>query len=218
MTSQPIAATNRPAKPGLRPIAASVAALVLLAAMALDTRVVRMDASGGAQPGAFSPAAYGQSEFPKVRTAVEGRAVAAPVLAAALATDPAAATKRYGVDSSVGPEFCVTFSGTVGKGDSGNYDVAVDRLPNPVAIRVQTGPAIMGTDLRDATGTISFGQFTNQIEYQNAGSALNKEMKKQVLAKVDAPNLTGKTVSVVGVFQMTDPASWLVTPVRLEVR
>ena len=218
MSPQPIAATNRPAKPGLRPVVASAAALVLLAAMALDTRVVRIDANGGGQPGAFSPAAYGQSEFPKVRTAVEGRAVAAPVLAAALAQDPAAAAKRYGVDSGVGPEFCVTFSGVVGKGDSGNYDVAVEGLPNPVAIRVQTGPAIMGTDLRDSTGTISFGQFTNQIEYQNAGSALNKEMKKQVLAKVDAANLAGKTVSVVGVFQMTDPASWLVTPVKMEVR
>lgn len=215
--SQPIAAT-RPAKPGLRLVAASAAGLVLLAAMALSTRVVRTDASGGAQPGAFSPAAYGQSEFPKVKAAVEGRAVAAPVLAAALAKDPAAAAKQYGVASGVGPEFCVSFSGTVGKGDSGNYDVAVDGLPNPVAIRVQTGPAIMGTDLRDGTGTVSFGQFTNQIEYQNAGSALNKEMKKQVLAKVDAPNLAGHTVSVVGVFQMTDPASWLVTPVRLEVR
>ena len=216
--TQPIAATSRPAKPGVLPIAASVAGLALLAAMALSTKVVRMDASGGAQPGAFSPAAYGQSEFPKVRDAVEGRAVAAPVLAAALAKDPAAATEQYGVKSGVGPEFCVSFSGVVGKGDSGNYDVAVDGLPNPVAIRVQTGPAIMGTDLRDSTGTISFGQFTNQIEYQNAGSALNKEMKKQVLAKVDAPNLAGKTVSVVGVFQMTDPASWLVTPVKLEVR
>ncbi len=218
MSSQPIAATGRSAKPGLRPIAASVAGVALLAAMALSTKVVRLDASVGAQPGAFSPAAYGQSEFPKVRTAVEGRAVAAPVLAAALAKDPAAATKQYGVESGVGPEFCVSFSGVVGKEDSGNYDVAVDGLPNPVAIRVQTGPAIMGTDLRDSTGTVSFGQFTNQIEYQNAGSALNKEMKKQVLAKVDAPNLSGKTVSVVGVFQMTDPASWLVTPVRLEVR
>ena len=76
----------------------------------------------------------------------------------------------------------------------------------------------MGTDLRDGTGTISFGQFTNQIEYQNAGSALNKEMKKQVLSKVDTANLTGKTISVVGVFQLTDPSNWLVTPVKMNVK
>lgn len=214
MTFQPIAATIRPTKPSLRPLLASGAALVLLAAMALDTRVVAIGASGSVQPGAFSPAAYGQSEFPKVRDGVETRAVAAPVLAQALAKDPAAAAKQYGV----GSEFCVSFSGVVGQGDSGDYDVAVEGLPTPVKVRLQTGPAIMGTDLRDATGTISFGQFTNQIEYQNAGSALNKEMKKQVLAKVDPANLSGKAVSVVGVFQMTDPANWLVTPVKLEVR
>ena len=42
---------------------------------------------------------------------------------------------------------------------------------------MQTGPAINGTDLRDAPGEIKFGQFTNQIEYQNAGAALNNAMK-----------------------------------------
>jgi predicted lipoprotein len=83
---------------------------------------------------------------------------------------------------------------------------------------VQTGPAINGTDLRDATGTITFEQFTNQIDYQNAGSALNKEMKAQVLSKIDNGNLTGKTLSVVGVFQLINPNSWLVTPVRLDVQ
>ena len=76
--------------------------------------------------------------------------------------------------------------------------------------------AIIGTDLRDATGTITFGQFRNQIEYQNAGAALNKTMKQDVLSKVDTSKLSGKTVSVVGVFQLTDPANWQVTPVKLE--
>ncbi|MCY1247832.1 hypothetical protein D9M72_611990 [compost metagenome] len=87
-----------------------------------------------------------------------------------------------------------------------------------MAIRVQTGPAVNGTDLRDATGTIEFGQFKNQIEFQNAGSALNNEMKKQVLEGVDVNNLVGKTVSVTGVFKLVNPKNWLVTPVGLEVK
>ena len=85
-------------------------------------------------------------------------------------------------------------------------------------VRIQTGPAINGTELRDATGTVSFGQFTNQIEYQNAGSALNNEMKKAILAPIDTDALAGKTVSVVGAFRLINPKSWLVTPVRLEVQ
>jgi predicted lipoprotein len=85
-------------------------------------------------------------------------------------------------------------------------------------VRVQTGPAINGTDLRDAPGTIAFGDFSNQIDYQNAASALNDQLKKQVLSKVDAASLTGKTVSIVGAFQLINPNAWLITPVSLEVK
>ncbi len=218
MSTSSALAPARHGKARLRLMVATGAAVVLVAAMALDTKVVRIGGAGDVQPGVFSPAAFGQSTFPKVQSAVEAKAVAAPTLAEALAKDPAAAGKQYGVASGIGTEIPVSFTGVVGKGDFGNYDVKVDGVPDDVTIRVQTGPAVMGTDLRDATGTISFGQFTNQIEYQNAGSALNKEMKKQVLSKLDTAGLTGKTVSVVGVFQLTDPKSWLVTPVRMEVK
>jgi predicted lipoprotein len=43
-------------------------------------------------------------------------------------------------------------------------------------------------------------------------------MKAQVLADLDTSDLTGKTVAVTGVFTLINPKSWLVTPVRLEVR
>jgi len=218
MSSPPSIAAPRRSRTSLRLVVASAAAVALLVAMALDTKVVRIGGGADVQLGGFSPAAYGPSEFPKVQNAIAGHAVAAPVLAAAIAKDPAAAAKAYGVDSGVGPEMPVSFTGVAGKEDSGVYDVKVDGVPDTVTIRVQTGPAIMGTDLRDGTGTISFGQFTNQIEYQNAGSALNKEMKKEVLSKLDLANLAGKTLSVVGIFQLTDPTNWLVTPVKVDVR
>ena len=59
---------------------------------------------------------------------------------------------------------------------------------------------------------------TNQIEYQDAGSGINNEMKRQVLAKIDTKNLTGKTISVVGVFRLINPKNWLVTPVEMSVQ
>ncbi len=83
---------------------------------------------------------------------------------------------------------------------------------------MQTGPAINGTDLRDATGDIEFGQFTNQIEYQNAGAAINDEMKEQVLSGIDTGDLSGETVDVTGVFKLINPNNWLVTPVSLSVQ
>lgn len=213
----PLPANVRRAKPRVRLVVLSVVGLVLLAAMILDTRVVRIGSGADTAHGAFSAAEYGKATFPKVQAAIEGRAVEATTLATAIGKDAAAAGKDYGVEAGSGPEMPVKFTGVVGKGDSGIYDIAVEGVA-AVQIRVQTGPAINGTDLRDATGTISFGQFVNQIDYQNAGSALNKEMKKQVLAKADAAHLTGKTVTVVGAFKLVDPKTWLVTPVKLDVQ
>ncbi|MDQ2858917.1 MAG: DUF2291 domain-containing protein [Candidatus Eremiobacteraeota bacterium] len=218
MSVRSAVAAKRRAPPNLRLIVTCAAGVVLVLAMALSTKVVKIDSAANVRAGNFVAAEYGSTEFPKVQAAMEQRAVAAGTLAAAIAKDPAAAAKQYGVPTGAGPEFSVKFSGVVGKGDFGTYAVAVGGVPKSVVIQVQTGPAIIGTDLRDATSTINFGQFTNQIDYQNAGAALNNEMKKQVLAKVDAAKLKGKTISVVGAFQLTDPKNWLVTPAKLNVQ
>ena len=203
-------------KPGTRTTAIAAAALVLIVAMALDTKVVPIGSD--TQPATFSPEAFGQSEFPKIQAGIDARAVDAQTLADAIAKDKDAATKQYGLPTGTGGAvFSVKFTGVAGDAKSGVYVVAVQGVPDTIAIKVQTGPAINGTDLRDATGTIAFGQFVNQIEYQNAGSALNKEMKKQVLAKLDTANLKGKTITVVGAFKLINPKNWIVTPVRLDV-
>lgn len=193
-------------------------AIVLLGAMALDTKVVKIGSEADLRDGGFSAERFGAEQFPLVRASVEERAVEAGELAAAIAEDQAAAGERYGVPANIGPVVPLSFSGVVGEGKAGIYTVDVEGVPEDLTIRVQTGPAINGTDLRDATGTIQFGQFTNQIEYQNAGAAINDEMKKQVLSDIDTGDLTGKTISVTGVFQLINPHNWLVTPVRLDVQ
>src|SRR4051794_21077635 len=120
--------------------------------------------------------------------------------------------------SSTGAIIPVKLTGTAGEGKSGIYDLAVQGLPPDIKVRVQTGPAINGTDLRDAPGDIAFGSFKNQIEYQNAGSGINRAMKKTVLDPLDTSALTGKTVEVTGAFRLINPKNWLITPVRLAVK
>lgn len=191
--------------------------LLILVAMAFGTKVVSLTDAAAAGPKVFDPATYGKTEFPKVQEAIAKKAVPAEVLAKALAADPAAAAKQYGVKGGTGPVFPVSLSGTVGAGQSGIYAVTVAGVPSTLIIRVQTGPAINGTDLRDATGTITFGQFTNQIEFQNAASALNTQMKQQVLAPLDTATLTGKKITLVGAFQLINPNGWLITPAKLTV-
>ncbi|MGB4779026.1 DUF2291 family protein [Microbacterium sp.] len=194
-----------------------VVALVLLG-IVLGTKVVPSDdplAQGAVD---FDPATFGVEHFPEVQAAVVDKAVDAETLAAAIAADPAAAEEEYAVQSSGGPVYSVTFTGVVGEGQAGMYPVTVDGVPDDLLIRVQTGPAINGTELRDATGEIAFGQFKNQIDFQNAAAALNDELKTAVLADVDTANLTGKTIEVTGAFTLVNPAAWLVTPVELSVQ
>ncbi len=52
---------------------------------------------------------------------------------------------------------------------------------------------------------------------QDAGSALNNEVKSQVIGELDREKLPGKTIEVVGAFQLINPANWMVTPVRFKV-
>lgn len=193
-------------------------ALAVLVAAGLDTKAVRIGSQQDQRANAFSPEAYGRKAFPPIQSAIEQAAVDAKTLVAAIAEDKAAAGEKYGKPGSVGPIFPVRFSGVVGENQSGIVTVAVDGLPPELKLRVQTGPAINGTDVRDATGTVDFGQFTNQIEYQDAGSALNNEIKTGVLGTIDREKLPGKKVEVVGVFQLINPNGWLVTPVRMSVQ
>lgn len=211
-------ASQAPTGPRRRLFLASALVLVVLGAIALNTKVVRVGSEEDTRKQAFSPEAFGAAEFPKVKTNLEKRAVDATELAAAIAADKDGTVAKYGVPSGTGPVFPVRLTGVVGEGKSGVYTVKVEGLPAELRVRVQTGPAINGTELRDATGTIEFGQFTNQIEYQDAGSALNNEMKRQVLAAIDNTALGGKTISVVGAFRLVNPKSWLVAPVRLDVQ
>jgi len=194
------------------------AGLVVLAAIAFDTKVVRIGSEEDVAEAGFSPEAFGEKTFPIVRDNITSRAVDAATLSRAVAADKAAAAKQYGVAAGVGSVIPVKFTGVVGDGKSGIYNIAVDGLAGDTKIRLQTGPAINGTDLRDATGDIKFGQFKNQIEYQNAGAAINTAMKAAVLAVVDTASLPGKTVSVVGAFTLVNPKNWLVTPVEIAVQ
>ena len=182
--------------------------------MALDSKVEVIGSSADAKAVVFEPAAFGAKTFPVVQADVIKRAVDATVLATAIVADPKAAEAKY----AIGGVYPVKLTGVVGEGKSGIYYVMVEGLPDPLKLRVQTGPAINGTELRDATGQIAYSQFINQIAYQDAGSAINNALKAEVPAKIDNSALTGKTIVLSGEFKLVNPKIWLITPVSLEVK
>jgi len=190
----------------------------VLAAIALDTTVIGIGSEDDARLLAFAPDVYGQTEFPRIRAIVNDRAPEASTLALALNDDKDAASEKFATTAGAFPVVPVRFTGTMGEGSSGVFKIVVDGLPEGVTIRVQTGPAINGTELRDIPGDIEFGSFTNQIEYQDAGAGINRAMSAAILANLDREALIGQTVSVVGVFTLINLKNWLVTPVEFNVQ
>ncbi|AGY91857.1 hypothetical protein SPICUR_04385 [Spiribacter curvatus] len=197
---------------------AGIGVAILGAAIAVDTTVVQSGSEADQREMAFNPAAYGAREFPRIREFVIENAVEAATLSEAIQADRSAASDKYGVDAGVGAIIPVNFVGTVDEGRSGVFTVSITNLQEDRTVRVQLGPAVNGTDLRDATGTISFGEFTNQIEYQDAASGINDAMKAEVLDGLARDALPGQRVEVTGVFKLINPDNWFVTPVALEVQ
>lgn len=215
----PRAAAPKAAPSSRRGLWLSLAAGVLVVgAIALDTTIVHVGSDADVRQQAFSPDAYGHQEFPRIRDFVMGRAVEAQVLHAAIAADQQAAIAEYGTPASTGAIFMVSVTGVAGTPRAGVYPLEVEGMPEGQVIRVQTGPAINGTDLRDAPGDIAFGAFRNQIEFQDAGSGINRAMAAEVLGPIDTANLTGRTLTVTGAFRLINPTNWMITPVALEVQ
>jgi predicted lipoprotein len=192
--------------------------IVVLAAIAFDTKVVDIGSEGDLRQEAFSADAFGEKEFPRIQTFVVEHAVDAATFGPAVLADKKAAAAQYGTPSSTGAIVPVRLTAVAGEAKSGVYELKADGVPADIHVRVQTGPAINGTDLRDVTGDIAFGHFKNQIEYQDAGSGINRAMKKAVLDGVDTANLSGKTLEIFGAFRLINPKNWLITPVKVTVK
>lgn len=211
---------NRPWWLRPRVLGAALAAALLLA-MALDTTYISADEdSDSSQDAAFDPQTYAEDSYEtEVVPAVQESAVDLPELLAALEEDEEAAGAEHGNRDGTGSpySFAVRGTGEAGEAESGQLPVEVDGLPDDVAVAIQTGPAISGTALRDATGLVAFDQFTNQIEYREAATALNDQARQHVLDALDFDALAGEEIAFTGAFSRVNPALVLITPVELEV-
>lgn len=156
----------------------------------------------------------------KVVPSVTAGAVPADELLPALRKDQKAASTKYGRQSGSGAPYAFMVKGT-GKvtGVTENGAVGSMQVDVPGAgsdINLAIGPAFVGTAVRDVVG-LDFSQFTNQLDYADAATALDAKVKTTVVGKVDLQSVKGKKVTFTGAFSVLDPSSVLVTPVTLEV-
>ena len=78
-------------------------------------------------------------------------------------------------------------------------------------------PVVAGTAIRDGVGFISFGDFTNQIDYAEAANQINAKVKTDVIAKVDLTSVQGKKVEFYGAFSALSPGTIFLVPTELTV-
>ncbi|GAA4972998.1 putative lipoprotein [Nonomuraea thailandensis] len=196
-------------------VAAAVAVLIVL--MAVDTEYRTAETAAAAAPAKFDPAVFGAENYQaKVVPAIRQSAVDLPVLLKALAGDKDAAGQKYGKRQGAGTyTFAVKGTGKAGEARSGLLPLTVGGLPEGTRVSLQIGPAINGTALRDAAGFITFGQFTNQVEYADAATALNDEMRAELLNGLDVAALDGKEITFTGAFTLLTPQTVTITPVEI---
>jgi predicted lipoprotein len=184
------------------------------------------EAAAAAGTAALTPKAYVDGAWAsKIVPTVQEKAVDVSTVAAAIAADPEAAGKKYGHQAGTGSPFAylVKGTGTVTKVDTeaatGPVTVKVPAAAGgkAVTLDIATGPVIAGTALRDAVGFISFGDFTNQIDYADVANQINARVKSDVTAKLDLGGLTGKQVTFFGAFSQLAPGQIFLVPTAVEV-
>ena len=207
----------------IRGLVRGISAIVLVAVLAgcsVPGLWTFDDTETGSAGGSFDAPAYAATAWTeKVLPAVQSKAVDAAELLTALAADPAGAATQYGVlaAGSSTPAFAIKGTGTVTKVDTTQPTgpVTVD-IGGGKTVDIATGPVILGTALRDVAA-ISFGDFTNQIDYQDVATQLNAKAKTDVIGAVDKATLTGKTVEFQGAFTALSPTQISVVPTELTV-
>ncbi len=160
----------------------------------------------------------------KVIPTILTKAVDAAVLLPEIRANPEAAGEKYGRREATNPfNYMIKGSGKVTQVNTasraGTMTVEVGNGSKDETINLQIGPVVIGTALRDATGLVSFNQFTNQIDYAGVSKEMNSRAIKDALAGRDPASFAGKTIQFFGAFTF-DPKSTnpiRITPVKLGI-
>jgi len=154
---------------------------------------------------------YFQTKTTDLRTVLDG-----------IAADYNQTAARYGrrLGDVNGPvSFAVQGSGTVQavntESRAGTAIVTVDTAAGPKQITLQIGPVVRGNAIRDSLPFVGFEDFTNQIEFAQAGRALTDRAMTNLKPALAALK-PGERARFTGAMTMTRPDDPVViTPVLL---
>lgn len=205
-------------------IVAYVGWLALVAVMVLNTTFVGgsdlslRDAGVQKELGsqAFAEEFYDSQIVPYITE----NAVELLTLHEAILVDPEAAGDEFGNRDGDSAAYSVptTFEATALTYENDLMKLEVEGVELEGDVYLAAGPALNGTAIRDVSGLVSFGAFTNQLEYQDAATKLNDKVRDLVLSEFDPiTELEGKTLRVTGAISLFNTRNYIVMPVEIEV-
>lgn len=190
----------------------------LIALTLIGTRFYTPGTEPSSVAKATDPTQFAQENYQsKVVPAITSKALNLGELVKAQTADADGTCEKSGHRNGESPcSYPVKFTGTITEGEFGEVGVKVKDVPSSTKVGIQTGPAINGTAVRDASGFITFSMFENQIDFAKVASELNNQIKTEVLAKNKLTEMIGQEVDVVGALTYDNPSHLLVTPISIE--
>ena len=126
-------------------------------------------------------------------------AVDMAIVAAAADKDIVAAGAEFGRDlGNKSFVFAVKTTAKVKLVDENFIVLNVPGAPAQDTFNIPIGLALSGNPLRDVTGKITFGDFYDQTQYQDAANALKDLVRSSIIDQLDLQNLVGKTLNIYG--------------------
>ncbi|WP_428425355.1 DUF2291 family protein [Pararhizobium sp.] len=123
-------------------------------------------------------------------------------------SDLDAAAAKYGHKEKEGSApwtFAAKVSGTIIKAETTSraayLDADVDG-DGKADVRIQIGPVIKGTAIRDSLDFVNFNEFKNQIQWAEFGKAFNVHVNGLTLEKLSRDGLVGKKVEALGAYPL----------------
>ncbi|WP_455274633.1 DUF2291 family protein [Rhizobium herbae] len=160
----------------------------------------------------------------KVIPFLEKRAGTFQDVSALAASNLDEAAAKYGHKEKEGSApwtFAAKVSGTIVKAETKSraayLDTDVDG-DGKADVRIQIGPVIKGTAIRDSLDFVNFNEFKNQIQWAEFGKAFNVHVNGLTLEKLPRDGLEGKKVEALGAYPLPSsgqPA--LLTPATIAI-
>jgi predicted lipoprotein len=203
-----------------RIIVGGLTAIIVLLFVFVNTTFLSDAEVAADAPKEFSLTDFAATNLPLIAADIQAKAIDIALVAEAADKDIVAAGAQYGRD--LGNKSFVFPVKTTAKVKSVDENFIILDVPGASAqdtFNIPIGLALSGNPLRDVTGKITFGDFYDQTQYQDAASALKDLVRSSIIDKLDLKNLTGKTLEIYGAWNNGPvPNTYNIQPTSIVVK